>query len=979
MFEITPQDIAQLDDKQLRALIGLLCEAELRKRGLSTNAITWGGDQNAADGGLDVRVDLSNSHFIDDFIPRQSTGFQVKKQDMPARAIANEMRPNGKLRSVFHELAERHGAYIIVSSQGSTSDIALTNRKMAMASAARELAGQIHLDFYDRTRVASWVRNHAGLVIWVRQRIGRIIAGWEPFGAWSYPAGGIEANYLIEKDVYIRARSSQLNTNFSAEEGLNRIRQTLLPPQSVVRLVGLSGVGKTRFVQALFDSRIGDKALDPALVIYTNMNNNPEPQPFSLASDLIADASRAILIIDNCGADLHARLSTLVKTRSSSLSILTVEYDIRDDQPEGTEVFEIQVASIELTQKLLQKRFPNLSQIDRKTAAEFSGGNARIAIALADTVSRGRTLASLNDTQLFERLFVQRQEQNQSLLHMAQACALFYSFNGEDLSNSEEGELSKIASLIDVTLDQAYRAVAELLRRDLAQRRGPWRAILPHALANRLAITALENIPSARMKLLINGAPKRLIISFSRRLGYLNTSKEAASIVEDWFDPNGWIGAHVWNLNEFGESVFKNSLPANPEAGLQALERNRPAYGTDTPIVAGNYVLRALRSLAWDINLFERCTTLLQFLAIYGDQRIAKDAAKIHGSLFHILLSGTHATIEQRVAVARRLLFSTKREEQELGLAVLDAMLRSQRFSSSYDFEFGAHSRDYGYAPKTHDEQLNWFSTALTLADETAHTSEKIADAAKSQIAEHFRGLWKIGLQDQLELISKKFAATGFWPDGWWAAKQTRYYTEKDKTSENYARLSKLETALQPCDLVQKIRGQVLTSKGTFYDIDELGDADDGVSLHRAMEKKQSESKALGCDLANDQDALHDLLPELVAGKASLYTFGMGLAEGSKNIEHLWLQIMQQFERTPSGHQNVSIFRGILFELNNQKSNLIEKLLDYALVNKPLASFFPTLQATVDITLRGIDRLIKSLELGHAPIHEHADFHVSVQ
>jgi hypothetical protein len=51
MFEITPQDIAQLDDKQLRTLVGLLCEAELRSLAYSTAAVTWGGDQNG--GGLD--------------------------------------------------------------------------------------------------------------------------------------------------------------------------------------------------------------------------------------------------------------------------------------------------------------------------------------------------------------------------------------------------------------------------------------------------------------------------------------------------------------------------------------------------------------------------------------------------------------------------------------------------------------------------------------------------------------------------------------------------------------------------------------------------------------------------------------------------------------------------------------------------------------------------------------------------------------
>jgi hypothetical protein len=35
----------------------------------------------------------------------------------------------------------------------------------------------------------------------------------------------------------------------------------------------------------------------------------------------------------------------------SDLSVLTIEYDIREDQPENTEVFEVQVASTQLIEK----------------------------------------------------------------------------------------------------------------------------------------------------------------------------------------------------------------------------------------------------------------------------------------------------------------------------------------------------------------------------------------------------------------------------------------------------------------------------------------------------------------------------------------------------------------------------------------------------------------------------------------------------
>jgi hypothetical protein len=56
MFEITGDHVLLLNDQDLRTLIGLLCEAEARRCGASPLGVTWGGDQNAADGGLDVRA-----------------------------------------------------------------------------------------------------------------------------------------------------------------------------------------------------------------------------------------------------------------------------------------------------------------------------------------------------------------------------------------------------------------------------------------------------------------------------------------------------------------------------------------------------------------------------------------------------------------------------------------------------------------------------------------------------------------------------------------------------------------------------------------------------------------------------------------------------------------------------------------------------------------------------------------------------------
>jgi len=165
MFEISGDDIALLNDTDLRALIGRLCEAELRRQGHPVSHVTWGGSQTAKDGGLDVHVALPPGTSVSGFVPRTETGFQVKKPDMPRAEILGEMKPGGAVRPVIIDLAKASGAYIIVSATGPTAHSALKNRKEAMAEAIEGIANasKLALDFYDRNRVATWLRDHPAL------------------------------------------------------------------------------------------------------------------------------------------------------------------------------------------------------------------------------------------------------------------------------------------------------------------------------------------------------------------------------------------------------------------------------------------------------------------------------------------------------------------------------------------------------------------------------------------------------------------------------------------------------------------------------------------------------------------------------------------------------------------------------------------------------------------------------------------------
>jgi len=253
-------------------------------------------------------------------------------------------------------------------------------------------AGNLHLDFYDRTRPETWLRVHTGTVLWVRERIGKPLQGWSGYGPWSYESAGTGSEYLLDNEVRIKTFRQTAKPGLSVAEGIQNIRDVVRTSRRIVRLVGLSGVGKTRFAQALFDDRVGKHSLDPALAVYTNLGDVPNPNPAALVSELISTQKRAILVVDNCPPDLHMRLSEISRSEGSLVSLITIEYDIREDQPEGTDVFVLEAASVNLTEKLIGHRFPELSQLDARRIADFSGGNALIAIALAERVDKDESI-----------------------------------------------------------------------------------------------------------------------------------------------------------------------------------------------------------------------------------------------------------------------------------------------------------------------------------------------------------------------------------------------------------------------------------------------------------------------------------------------------------------------------------------------------------------------------------------------------------
>ncbi|KJJ98022.1 hypothetical protein UB44_15610 [Burkholderiaceae bacterium 26] len=830
-----------------------------------------------------------------------------------------------------------------------------------------ENADHLHTDFYDRTRLATWVRQFPGLTVWARERVGRVLAGWHPYSAWA--GGTVDDEYLMDDKLRLHVGKRRDTQAQPILDGIDVLRDELARPGRAVRLVGLSGVGKTRFAQALFDCRIGARALAPFLAIYTNLVDEPSPQPIGLASDIVATGTRAVLVVDNCPPDLHRRLVDVCKRPESTISVLTIEYDVRDDQPEETRVVTLDTSSIELIEQLVARRYTHLSRVDARTIAEVSGGNARIAIALAETVKRSDSIAGLSNDELFDRLFRQRHVHDNALLLAAQACSLVYSFEGESVGG-DHAELPRLAALAGQTVAETYRHVSELHHRELVQRRGVWRAVLPHAIANRLAARALDGIPFSLIEqALLGKGADRLARSFSRRLSYLHSHDSAKKIAQRWLEPEGLLG-DVFSLNELGMAMFQNVAPVAPESALAAIERGCKTAESRSAYAWQKYV-HVLRSISYDAELFERCAALLTEVATNGfDDQTSKLAKDVFTSLFKLHLSGTHATISQRLRVVEGLLRAADHGVQELGLAALGGVLQAVNFGPAWQFDFGARPRDFGYRPKSEQERHLWYSTALAFIENLALTEGVLKARLLQLLGKKFRPLWTWAhMHDELESLSIKITADGFWLDGWAGCRQIIRFDAGGQSPDLTSRIESLERLLRPIDLAARARAAVHGDSTGWEDTDEASaDGHDLMARHQRMEERAVE---LGSAVALEGDILSAILPDIVLGGVRDHAFGRGLALAAPNIRATWGVLIDAFDRTPQDHLDTRLLSGFIAGLWERDCELAHELLDGALAHKRLLPLLPILSSSVVLDDRCLERLRQALATGQVPVHRY--------
>ena len=959
ILQPSKEDLQRLSSDDLEELVLLLCECDLKKHGGKITSVKRLGDLNTSDGGIDVKVEENLKNFSTEFIPCNDTGFQVKKNAISPNEIKSEMSPKGQVLKSISNLNDNAGAYILVFPKP-LSQNQFENRINAMKEEIAKFGSKklIHIDIYDLSKLHQWLRQHLSVMIWVNQKVGKNTIGWLPYDRWSLPPKNDDDQYIFSDEPSV-ILPSPFGKSYPNIIGLDLVRKAILGSTDALRINGLTGVGKTRFVQALFEESINSEPLDRTKVIYCDVSTSPSFTPESMIDLLIVDNLSPIIVLDNCPLETHVNITKKLSSTETGIRLISIDYQVNEVCLNNTLPVEIFSSGPKVAKTILMRRYPDIGEFDSFRIATLAKGNSNLTRAVMDRFKYDKnSLSNISETHLFDKLFFQRNYPDDEIRKIAGVLSLVDSFSINE-NHQNQSELEVLAELTSSSFDELCRIVKKLKDRGIVRNRGDsFHAIEPTVLANQLVNEALNEISIPKiLNLFEKDSNIGLLTAFSRRLRYLHDNREVQKIVNNWFNLGGILSDSL-NLDKYRLEIIENISPVNSKLSFETIQKALNSKNFKTLVTSYSDtrqpILNLLVRLAYETDKFESCAKLLIKIAKFDDTK--GETAEVRDmlfSLFQPILSGSRASIDQMKQFVEQLMKGPDCFSQDIGFSVLDKILSKANWYFNEILGFGAQPLGdeiiYGQI-----SLKEWYMTFLDLIAKYANDSnDKISSNTRGIFVRNI--IWLAQLRfigRELEDLIKAILQNSEWPELWVEVRRwINTYKESKFQSENEICkfLVKLEKIVHPKSLNGEITAYVLKSKFNTMYLDDsylLGN-DSKFNLSDVDSRINEKCTSLGKKFVESDGKIANLGNEIFEYRESqiLPSFGKGLAKVVTKISETWLQLVTAFESSKEENPNPAVICGFIEsvdQIDTLKSRaLLAEVSNYPKLTKYITDLYP--------------------------------------
>jgi hypothetical protein len=937
IFEVDAEQISRLDSVSLVQLMKRLLLAECRLVDIPLRSATVPLQITVPDGGEDGRVEWTEGADSTDYLPSRFSVFQAKAQNLTESTVRTEViakshkakskrgKARPKLNNAVLEALSRRGSYVMFCAQPFTGQKIEKLRKAirgTITQSGEKSSRLTKIDIYDANKIADWVNTHPAVALWLTSRERRrSVSGFQTHDGWGRSVEITDVPWIdIDAPRFVPAnrvvpegeRKDRRRNAWTFPQVVAAVSMQLSEDHGILRVVGPSGFGKSRFAYELFNMRnaVADH-IDTAAIVYADLPIVGD-EVAKLALE-IADAGwPTILVVDDCPDDVHSTLAGITQRAGSRLRLVTADVETRMQQVKGTLVISLEPAPDKLISGIAKGIAPTLKDADTRFIQELSNGFPRMAVLAAQQGGKRRE-AIVSVDQVIERIIWGKRPCNE---RAQKALNILSLFDWLGLSGRVREQAAYVAhELAGVPEDSFVEDLKSFKPRGIIVQRGDFVQVQPIPLAARLAADRLSLLPDSKLPSFFARAPSELRMSLLRRLRWLDTSPAAQAFARQMLQENCLGNLAVLN-SDFGSEAVDRLVHVEPDAVMATIDRLLGSLTLDQ--IRGvddgcRHIVWALEKLAFRKKTFERAGTLLRRLGAAGtEEHVGNNASAQFKQLYQLYLSGTEASPEDRLRVLDEGLQSTDSRERELCVEALGRMLRTGHFTRGGGAEeIGSSERLEDWAPRTNGEIWNFHRAAMNRLVGIATSDEEFAGRARGLLGSHIRGLLNsIPFDNVKAMIERIVAHGGLWLEAIQAVNSWLYFDRRKAPEAIADKVRAFFDQLMPAHPVDLV---VLYTHGWPADFNNPEvDFDTDVQASNDYEYAIREACKLAETIAGDATMLDSMLDQLVTSDAkTVFPFARRLAELTDDPGALFAKALQIAE-TRGEPANRQFFGGLI-------------------------------------------------------------------
>ena len=975
-FEVTREHIERFDDRTLPVLLRKLLSAEALTHRLPEDGIHVAVSITTADGGEDGRIEWTEGPSRTPFLPSRFCQFQLKAgQVSPSDAAREVVNRSGIVKPMVKGALEAGAHYILLCAHPYTQQ-QIEAREERIRSALRgagiEFADE-RVDFRDAGQVADWVNRHPSVAAWAKELTQPGAVG--PFRSWTHWA----------------SRPEHARYPWSEDDRLRDLRKSVLAglvePRRVFRVVGPSGIGKSRLLLRAFESSEDDENRGYSiadLVLYADASEAGEPAIHGVVQTLAENRQRAVVVVDRCSPESHRILLGMVQRPESALSLITVDDEVPSDLRDKTlvelteheTIVKIPEAPSSVSEAVINEACPGLPSEDFRRLAHFSRGFPKVADLVAKAWATSRPIAHSTEEHLAEAFVLGRREHERDQL-LASA-RLLAAFRLVAMDDPRRDQLSEVADRsVNLTVAELRHGFTRLLDRGVARRRGGSLILEPRPIALRLAEDQWRRWgPDEWNRILAGDTSSELKVGAAKQLALLNTTDTAPRVVEHLCQPGGPFDPPE-SLLQPGHAEVLSSL-AEIDSSRVASQIERSLRGIpDLEAIRGDVrrnLVWALDKVAFHPESFEQGARLLLRLALAETETYSNNATGQFVALFPVVLGNTAAAGTERLDLLVEVAQSNDSAQRKIVVDALICGSATGHFSRSVGPEsHGSRPTIPSWRPRTRKEALAYIEGCVDLLVGFATGGDEIAEAARVGLGRNLRSLAADGFVDLVERIVHEVGrGRGFWPEAEEALRQFLRYGSRRAEPKNVERIRTLLAEFAPRTLDARVRSLVTEMSWDYL-------CDEEPNHERRYRRQEAQVREFAEELLRKPDTLVGLLPGLSRvpetkdgrqPQRMTCPFGFSVAKlATSPLE--WLDCMADaLEQVPEHLRDFDLLSGYLLGLNETQPEAVASFKERASRSRVLAPGLPLVCWRLRIVSSDIDLVLSALNASLAhPFH----------